>query len=106
MDRSSDEALKDSQDESSWDSFKRKRMTSILQTIELGNDDRKKSEIKTWWHLPVESMNLSEQFFPKEDFGSTPPDYTSLWDKFIGEFNFIQANTYRAFSESLLNILF
>ena len=106
MDGSSDEALKDSQDESSWDSFKRKRMTSILQTIELGNDDRKKSEIKTWWHLPVESMNLSEQFFPKEDFGSTPPDYTSLWDKFIGEFKFIQANTYRAFSETLLNLLF
>lgn len=99
MDRSSDEALRDEQDEkeTSWDSFKRKRMVSILQTI--GSEDR-----KDWLHLPVREMDLSKDNFPKKDF-ATVPDYEALWKKFENEFKFIQANTYRAFSETLLSLL-
>lgn len=100
MDRSSSEALKDEQDETevSWDSFKRKRMISILQTIL--ND----GSVSNWFHLPVLKMNLSDDVFPKKDFETTP-DYKNLWEQFCGEFKFIQANTYRAFSETLLSLL-
>ena len=34
------------------------------------------------------------------------PDYSKLWKQFLNEFTFIQANTYHAFSETLLNLLF
>ncbi len=100
MDRSSSEALKDEQDETevSWDSFKRKRMISILQTIANNGND------SNWYHLPVSKMNLSDDVFPKKDFNEIP-DYENLWKQFCGEFKFIQANTYRAFSETLLSLL-
>lgn len=99
MDRSFAEALKDEQDESEtgWDSFKRKRMISILQTIGSPN-------CTDWSHLPVREMDLSKESFPKKDFNAVP-DYVSLWKKFEKEFKFIQANTYRAFSETLLSLL-
>lgn len=105
MDRESGVALKDEQDEleSNWDSFKNKRMTSILETINLTVDDLKLKE--KWEHLPVNEITLSKDFFPKENFDSLP-DYTTLWNKFERDFKFIQANTYRAFSETLLNLLF
>lgn len=99
MDRSFAEALKDEQDESEtgWDSFKRKRMVPILQTI--GSQD-----CADWFHLPVREMDLSKESFPKKEF-SAVPDYDSLWQKFKNEFKFIQANTYRAFSETFLSLL-
>ena len=99
MDRSSDEALKDEQDEleTGWDAFKRKRMISILQTV--GSKNR-----KDWLHLPVRETELSKESFPKMNFEAAP-DYESLWKKFESEFKFIQANTYRAFSETLLSLL-
>ena len=97
MDR--DNAFNDVQDEQDWDAFKKKRMTSILQTI--GRDSALK---ETWKHLPVVSMALSKDYFPKDSF-SDSPDYLSLWESFKGEFKFIQANTYRAFAETLLNLL-
>lgn len=99
MDRSSADALKDEQDEveTGWDAFKRKRMVSILQTI--GSPDS-----TDWSHLPVREMDLSKESFPKKDFSSVP-DYEALWKKFENEFKFIQANTYRAFSETLLSLL-
>ena len=53
MDR--DHAFNDVQDEQNWDSFKKKRMTSILQTIE-----RDAALKETWKHLPVVSMALSK----------------------------------------------
>lgn len=104
MDRSSDEALKDSQDETetSWDSFKKKRMISILQTVQISNENTHSNE---WMHLPVGKMELSKKYFPKSTFESQP-DYATLWNEFIGDFKFIQANTYRAFSETLLNLLY
>ena len=52
MDRDSDEALKDEKDEfeTNWDSFKRKRMVSILQTIH-------NTECPEWQHLPMKNPN-------------------------------------------------
>lgn len=99
MDR--DNAFADAQDEMIWDSFKKKRMTSILQTIERNSAET------DWCHLPVDAMNLSKRYFPEthEKKFDKDPDYQSLWESFKTEFNFIQANTYHAFSETLLNLL-
>lgn len=104
MDRSSDIAMRDAQDEAEtgWDSFKKKRMTSILETIELSDAER---ESKTnWRHMPIEKLSLTQDCFPKEKFESEA-DYLSLWNDFVGEFKFIQANTYKAFAETLLSLL-
>ena len=97
MDRESEEAMKDSQDESGWDAFKKKRMVSILETI--------KNSTTVNNHLPIAPMSLSKDSFPKKSF-KEDPDYVSLWKSFQGEFKFIQANTYHAFSETLLNLLY
>lgn len=104
MDRDSDTAFKDAQDEEEkgWDAFKKKRMISILETIKLKTEEIDKKT--DWKHLPIHQLSLDENSFPKSDFNSEP-DYESLWEKFIGEFKFIQADTYRAFSETLLNLL-
>ena len=96
MDR--DNMYNDIQDEQNWDAFKKKRMTSILQTVKA-NDN-----IDEWWHLPVESMELSKKYFPKQKF-EIAPDYASLWYDFVEEFKWIQANTYHAFSETFLNLI-
>lgn len=103
MDRSSTEAMKDNQDESEtgWDAFKKKRMIPILQTVCVD----KARENREWMHLPVGKMNLTKGYFPKESFEEAP-DYAGLWNEFINEFKFIQANTYRAFSETFLNLLY
>jgi CRISPR-associated protein Csm1 len=98
MDRESEEAYKDEQDGNHWNSFKTKRMASILETI-------CKEDANVNWYLPVDKLNLTKSFFPKQTF-DTPPDYAQLWQDFIAEFKFIQANTYRAFSETLLNLLY
>lgn len=97
MDR--DNAYQDVLDEMSWDSFKKKRTTSILQTVKCEED-----KVSQWYHLPVDVMSLNRVFFPKEKFESDP-DYLSLWLKFNDEFKYIQANTYHAFSETFLNLL-
>ena len=104
MDRSSLEALKDSQDESlnGWDAFKKKRMTSILQTVAIGEGQKHPT---TWMHLPVNKMSLTKDTFPQTEFTQVP-NYSGLWNDFINEFKYIQANTYRAFSETLLNLLY
>lgn len=101
MDRESADSLRDAEDESitGWDAFKRKRMTPILETI--GAADNKTD----WMHLPVCKLNLSKETFPKKDFDAVP-DYTTFWNEFVGEFKYIQANTYRAFSETFLNLLY
>lgn len=99
MDRSSLEAYRDEQDESqtTWDAFKRKRMIPILETVGGINKT-------SWHHIPVHRLELSDACFPKQSFNSDP-DYLTLWNQFVSEFKFIQANTYRAFSETLLNLL-
>lgn len=104
MDRSSDVAMKDAQDEeeTGWDSFKKKRMVSILETIELSDVERNSKT--NWKHMPIEKLSLTQDYFPKEKF-EEEADYLSLWNDFVGEFKFIQANTYKAFAETFLSLL-
>jgi len=97
MDRSKDAELIDDQDVKGWDAFKKKRMVSILEGIS-GNKSVNPQ------HLPVQALSLSKESFPQACF-ETEPDYKTLWESFVGEFKFIQSNTYRAFSETLLNLL-
>lgn len=105
MDRDSEIALKDEQDgqENNWDAYKQKRMTSVLEGINLLEED---FEQKTnWHHLPVEKLSLNRSLFAKDSFENAP-DYKKLWKEFLQEFKLIQANSYKAFSETLLNLLF
>lgn len=101
MDRDSDDAMKDMQDESlqNWDSFKKKRMVSILEGIY-----RDATNVHNY-HLPIDSISLTKKYFAKEKFNDSP-DYKKLWEGFVTEFKFIQANTYHAFSETLLNLMY
>lgn len=105
MDRDSELALRDEQDENekNWSAFKTKRMTSILETVGLSSDDLK-SKV-SWRHLPVKSVSLSKSFFPKKEF-EEKPDYASLWKNFVRDFKFIQADSYKSFSETFLNLLY
>ncbi|OPZ03376.1 MAG: HD domain protein [Bacteroidetes bacterium ADurb.BinA395] len=103
MDRNSLEALEDDQDESKWNSFKTKRMVSIFDILNKNKEELKQQ--KNWHHLPIDALNLSKNYFPRSEFNENP-DYEKLWENFLIEFKFIQANTYRAFSETLLNLLF
>lgn len=105
MDRDSEIAFKDAQDETEtgWDAFRRKRMSSILESIGLTKEELEKK--KNWYHIPVEAITLAKRFFPNNSF-DTAPDYEKLWFDFVRDFKFIQADTYRAFSETLLNLLF
>ena len=103
MDRNSTEALEDDQDESKWDSFKSKRMVSIFDVLKKNKEELKLQ--KSWHHLPIAPLRLEKSYFPRLAFADNP-DYEKLWNEFLAEFKFIQANTYTAFSETLLNLLF
>ena len=106
MDRNTDVALKDEQDENTnWDAFKKKRMISILETVGLSKEELENKKSK-WHYLPVESLSLHKRNFPQSDKLRDDPNYSKLWEQFLNEFKFIQANTYHAFSETLLNLLF
>ncbi|MDR1222283.1 MAG: type III-A CRISPR-associated protein Cas10/Csm1 [Tannerella sp.] len=98
MDRESELAFKDEQDEKNWDVLKKTRMTSILETV-LSEKEMVK------YHLPVSEVSLTKSYFPKESFTSNP-DYGKLWLEFVKEFKFIQSNDYRVFSETFLNLLY
>lgn len=104
MDRGSDIAFQDELDEvKSWETFKKKRMIPILETIGL---NEKQIENRTEWsYLPTACISLSRDIFPKKGDYSDP-DYKKLWNEFENEFKFIQADTYKAFSETLLNLLY
>ncbi|WP_455584486.1 type III-A CRISPR-associated protein Cas10/Csm1 [Bacteroides sp.] len=97
IDRDDEKALKDDLDEREWEIFRKKKMTSILQSIKghQGNDS---------YYLPLTKLTLTKDFFP--NLQSDEPDYVFLWNNFEKDFKFIQANTYRAFSETLLNLLY
>ena len=102
MDRNSEEHFQDDQSNRNWDSFKNKRMISILETISLSEAECSKK--KEWKHNPLKALELSDALFPQSSF-DTAPDYAKLWTDFVNEFKFIQANTYRAFSETFLSLL-
>lgn len=107
MERGSGEGLKDAADESvnNWDAFKQKRMISILETIGIHASSNVTDEKQLQMHLPMEKLCLSKALFPQASF-SAVPDYARLWHEFEQEFKFIQANTYVAFAETLLALLF
>ena len=83
-----------------WDTFKKKRMTSILETIHSGQVVK--------YRLPVSKISLTKDYFPKlKEQVEEKPDYEQLWKDFVNEFKlFIQANDYKAFSETFLNLLY
>lgn len=97
MDRSSDLSYQDEQVVSEWDKFRRVRMVSVFEGIGKNNTSLK-------YHLPVAELTLDTSFFPSTDF-QNPPDYKKLWDGFISEFKCIQATSFNAFCETLLNLL-
>jgi len=97
MDRNSDAAFKDEQEITDWDKFRKMRMVSVFEGIG-------KSGIDLKYHLPVEELSLSGSFFPSLAF-ETPPDYKKLWNGFVSEFKCIQAASFGAFTDTLLNLL-
>lgn len=107
MDRDNSDSMKDDQDENSWDSFRRKRMTSILYEINRFKEEKKEKaekEIENFY-LPLMPLCLDKKYFPDNN-KDLIPDYKTLWDDFNNDFKQIQANTYHAFSETLLSLLF
>ena len=98
MDREAEEAFKDEQDEKNWDAFKKIRMNSILETVHSKQDIVK-------YHLPVSKISLLKEYFPKKQFEGNP-DYEKLWNDFVNDFKFIQANDYRSFNETFLHLLY
>jgi len=103
MDRDTDLALRDDADEQGrWNDFKRKRLVPIADTISKSD-----SELRNLgkWRQNLCPLLLSKQYFPQDKplgYG----DYEQLWKQFVGEFKFIQANTYKAFSATLLSVLY
>jgi CRISPR-associated protein Csm1 len=71
-------------------------MTSILEFID---NNKKTAE----FHNPLSKLSLANTF-PCKQF-ENDPDYKSLWEEFIQEFKFIQADTYHAFSETFQYLL-
>ncbi len=98
MDRSNSEAYKDEQVAQNWDAFKKIRMVSIFEG--LGREAVHSHE----YHLPVVPLNLTNEWFPSLNHQGIP-DYAALWQEFESEFKFIQADEFRSFSETFLNLL-
>jgi CRISPR-associated protein Csm1 len=104
MDRDSPKALKDDEDQytTGWDAFKKRRMTSILEGI--GMEQNVWEDKINWKHLPVGKISMQKSF--PEDGRDYMPDYSTIWNEFITDFELIQSNDFRAFSETLLQLLF
>lgn len=98
MDRSTDEAMKDDQAEKGKDAFKKIRMTSIFEALQF-------KEKTHQYHLTVEAVSLKRSHFPSLQI-SGDADYSTLWEKFVAEFKFIQTSNSRAFSETYLYLLY
>jgi len=99
MDRSTDEALKDDQQEKGRDAFKKIRMTSVFEGL-LTNGTHQHHH----YHLPVEPLSITRNAFPSKIFEGSA-DYKKLWDQFTSEVKFLQTSNMRAFSESFLYLL-
>lgn len=97
MDRDSEEAFKDDVDETNWDSFIRKCLIPIVQTVHQDNCH--------WWYQPVSPLSLTKDSFPKERITSDP-DYKGLWDKFVKELKSVPSGSFRAYTDTLLSLLF
>lgn len=99
MDRELAAAMGDEQDEGRWDSFKRKRMVSVMETI-----GRTVPVGKDWLHLPVRKLEFSKTYFPQDSFDGVP-DYSLIWRQFTEELQALDSTNCHAFSETLLNLL-
>ena len=101
VDRNNDEfSINDGLDENTWDTFKKKRMVSVFEGIF-------NSEIGYNFSLPVNEISLiKKDYFPKKNAEiDNNPDYANLWDEFVKEFKFIQAEDTIVFADTLLNLL-
>lgn len=84
-------------------SFKKNCMLSVLETISIHNQNAGKK--REWKTFPAAKLSLSKELFPQAD-SSVHQDYAQLWKEFEQEFKCIQADTYLAFAETLLALLF
>ena len=98
MDRGSEKVMDDYLLAEGRNAFKKVRMASILEGVKRPNH-------KHTFSLPLRKLSLTEGAFPTDKFEGDP-DYSSLWHDFELEFKSIQSDTYRAFSETLLSLLF
>lgn len=103
VDRQNDTSSeKDAEDEHRWDSFKKKRMYSIFESIHSSGE-------KYNYRLPIQSLSIKDdKSFPKQN-GQFDIDgdqeYRVLWEKFTEEFKGITAVSFEAFFETLLHLL-
>ena len=107
IDRSNSEvSWKDAQDESdeAWDSFKRIKMRSVFEGIELKGDAPERTRREYTHQLPLEVLSLSRNHFPSKKSDNVP-EYDRLWEAFIGEIKFIQTDSIRTFANTLTYLL-
>ncbi len=97
-DRSKGKALVEDGLKDDWKNFKRKRMVSIFESIY--------NEQETYhFTLPVTGEKLSDDGFPKKaDSFAQTPDYQSLWEGFVAEFEKIATTDFDLFFETLLSL--
>lgn len=107
-DRSKEDSLgwKDAEEENdlNWDAFRRIKMRSIFEGVNPDEAEKEGYYPKYSYKLPVLPIQLNKEFFPKKDDGDIP-DYVGLWTGFNTEFKFIQAKSFKVFSETLLFLL-
>ena len=98
-----DAAWKDAEEENdkAWDSFRRIKMRSIFEGVDLNKQYNKLS----YKHkLPLSALTLSDSYFPEKE-NNDLPNYDALWKGFMDELKFVQAKSCRVFSETLLSLL-
>jgi len=110
VDRTLDEYLIDDGFEDNWDLFKKRRMVSIFEDIDISKEqtrNEKKSEDYKYL-LPVEELKLDKSFFPKPttELKNNIPDYKTLWTSFEEDFKNIPATSFKVFAETLLSLLY
>ena len=106
-DRSSEEHfLKDTEEEAdkAWDSFKRIKMRSVFEGISLKYTQDEPWHANYKAKLPLKVTELSGDYFPMGEDNSLP-DYHLLWEEFTREVKFIQTDSFKTFSETLLSLL-
>jgi len=105
---SSKESIDDMLDESekSWDSFRRIKMRSIFEGINLNNDHSNRTirESKYIKKLPLEPITFDKSYFPS-DTREELPDYKKLWSEFTNDAKFLQTDSFRSFGNTLLSLL-
>lgn len=98
MDYKNKNALNDEVDSENWGEYIKKRLDSIFERI------NREPNAPTKFKIPVRPMGLDKDFFPQSEFDSAP-DYSTLWKNFEKEFKFIHSNNFKAYGETLLNLL-